>query len=108
MKKLIIVALVAVAVLAFCAPAMAWPIAQQWWEPSSRLHRRRQDPGRGHDRERVTVRVHLASRGAADYLGEDLTVAVAADAQVFKAVGARLERITWATWSLGRSCASKA
>ena len=42
----------------------------------------------------VTVRVHLASRGAADYLGEDLTVAVAADARVFKAVGARLESIT--------------
>ena len=42
----------------------------------------------------VTVRVHLASRGAADYLGEDLTVAVAADAHVFKAVGARFESIT--------------
>ena len=41
----------------------------------------------------VTVRVHLASRGAADYLGDDLTIAVAADAHVYKAVGARLQAI---------------
>ena len=40
------------------------------------------------------MRVHLASRGAADFLGEDLTIAVAADAHVFKAVGARFQGIT--------------
>ena len=40
------------------------------------------------------MRVHLASRGAADYLGDDLTIAVAADAHVYKAVGARFQTIT--------------
>ena len=42
----------------------------------------------------VTVRVHLANRGAADYLGEDLTVAVASDARILKAVGRRNARIS--------------
>jgi hypothetical protein len=93
MKKLIIVALVAVAVLAFCAPAMAWPFPQQWWEPSSHFTAVGKIQAVDTTASTVTVRVHLASRGAADYLGEDLTVAVAADAQVFKAVGARLESI---------------
>ena len=60
MKKLVIVALVAVAVLVFCAPALAWPITQPWWEPShhftcvgkiqavdtTRQHRRRARPPR--------------------------------------------------------------
>ena len=41
----------------------------------------------------VTVR-STSPRAPADYLGEDLTVAVAADARVSKAVGARYERIT--------------
>ena len=94
MKKLVVVALVAVAVLAFCAPAMAWPVALQWWEPSSHFTAVGKIQAVDTTASTVTVRVHLASRGAADYLGEDLTVAVAADAQVFKAVGARLESIT--------------
>ncbi len=94
MKKLIIVALVAVAVLAFCAPAIAWPIAQQWWEPSSHFTAVGKIQAVDTTASMVTVRVHLASRGVVDYLGEDLTVVVAADAHVFKAVGARLERIT--------------
>jgi hypothetical protein len=38
----------------------------------------------------VTVRVTLASRGVADYLGKDLTIAVASDAKIFKAQGRRL------------------
>lgn len=94
MKKLIIVALVAVAVLAFCAPAIAWPFAQQWWEPSSHFTAVGKIQAVDTTASTVTIRVHLASRGVVDYLGEDLTVAVAADARVFKAVGARLESIT--------------
>jgi hypothetical protein len=94
MKKSVIVALVAIAVLAFCAPAMAWPIAQHWWEPSSHFTAVGKIQAADTTANTVTVRVHLASRGAADYLGEDLTVAVAVDAQAFKAVGARLESIT--------------
>ncbi len=93
MKKLIIVALVAVAVLAFCAPAMAWPIAPQWWEPSSHFTAVGKIQAVDTTASAVTIRVHLASRGAADYLGEDLTISVAADAHVFKAVGARFESI---------------
>jgi len=93
MKKLMLVALVAVAVLAFCAPALAWPVALPWWEPSHRFTCVGKIQAVDTAASTVTVRVHLASRGAADYLGEDLTVAVAADARVYKAVGARLAPI---------------
>jgi hypothetical protein len=94
MKKLVVVALVAVAVLVFCAPALAWPVALSWWEPSAHFTCVGKIQALDTTANTVTVRVHLASRGAADYLGEDLTVAVAADAQVFKAVGAHFESIT--------------
>ena len=93
MKKLVLVALVAVAVLAFCAPALAWPVAMPWWEPSQRFTCVGKIQAVDATGSTVTVRVHLASRGAADYLGEDLTIAVAADARVYKAVGARLAPI---------------
>jgi hypothetical protein len=93
MKKLVLVALVAVAVLAFCAPALAWPVALPWWEPSHRFTCVGKIQAVDTAANTVTVRVHLASRGAADYLGEDLTVAVARDARVYKAVGARLAPI---------------
>jgi hypothetical protein len=94
MKKLVIAALVAVAVLAFCAPALAWPVSLPWWEPSHRFTCAGKIQAVDTTARTVTVRVHLASRGAADYLGEDLTVAVAADARVLKAVGARFRSIT--------------
>ena len=93
MKKLVIVALVAVAVLVFCAPALAWPVALPWWEPSDHFTCVGKIQAVDTAANTVTVRVHLASRGAADYLGEDLTISVAADAHVFKAVGARFESI---------------
>jgi hypothetical protein len=93
MKKLFVVALVAVAVLVLCAPAMAWPIAQQWWQPSSHFTAVGKIQAVDTATSTVTLRVHLASSGAADYLGEDLTVAVAADARVLKAVGKRLRSI---------------
>lgn len=93
MKKLVLVALVAVAVLAFCAPALAWPVALPWWEPSHRFTCVGKIQAVDTAASTVTVRVRLASRGAADYLGEDLTVAVAGDARVYKAVGARLTPI---------------
>jgi hypothetical protein len=93
MKKLVIVALVAVAVLVICAPAMAWPVAPKWWEPSHHFTCVGKIQAVDATARTVTVRVHLASRDAADSLGEDLTVAVAADAHIFKAVGARLQSI---------------
>jgi hypothetical protein len=93
MKKLMLVALVAVAVLAFCAPALAWPVTLPWWQPSQHFTCVGKIQAVDAAGSAVTVRVHLASRGAADYLGEDLTVAVAPDARIFKAVGARLRPI---------------
>lgn len=93
MKKLLLVALVAGAVLAFCAPALAWPVALPWWQPSQHFTCVGKIQAVDTTTSAVTVRVHLASRGAADYLGEDLTVAVAANARIYKAVGARLTPI---------------
>jgi hypothetical protein len=94
MKKLIVVALVAIAVLVICAPAMAWPVAQKWWQPSSHFTTVGKIQAVDTSANTVTLRVHLASLGAADYLGDDLTITVAADARVYKAVGARLKSIT--------------
>lgn len=93
MKKLVVVALVAIAVLVICAPAMAWPMALKWWEPSSHFTAVGKIQAVDTTASTVTVRVHLASRAVADSIGEDLTIAVAADARIFKAVGARHESI---------------
>jgi hypothetical protein len=101
MKKLIVVALVAIAVLVICAPAMAWPVAQKWWEPSSHFTAVGKIQAVDTTARNVTVRVHLASTGAADYLGDDLTIVVAADAHVYKAFGARLKSITLADLVVG-------
>jgi hypothetical protein len=94
MKKLVLVVVIAVAVLAWCAPAFAWPMTLPWWEPSSHFTCVGKIQAVDTTANTVTVRVHLASLGAADYLGDDLTVAVAADAHIFKAVGGRFETIT--------------
>ena len=64
MKKLIIVALVAIAVLVFCAPAMAWPVAHALVGAVAPLHLRRQDPGRGHDREHASPCASISPRAA--------------------------------------------
>jgi hypothetical protein len=93
MKKLVVAALVAAAVLVFCAPALAWPLAQKWWEPSPHFTCVGKLQAVDAAASTVTVRVHLANRGAADYLGEDLTVAVASDARILKAVGRRYQKI---------------
>jgi hypothetical protein len=93
MKKLVVVALVAIAVLVICAPAMAWPVAQRWWEPSSHFTAVGKIQAVDATANTVTLRVHLASPGVADYLGDDLTVVVAAGAHVYKAFGARFESI---------------
>jgi hypothetical protein len=93
MKKLIVAALVAVAVLAFCAPALAWPVSLPWWQPTSHFTCVGKIQAVDTTENTVTVRVHLASRGAADYLGEDLTVDVASGAHVYKAAGRRLQSI---------------
>jgi len=93
MKKILIVALVAIAALAVCAPAFAWPVALPWWQPSQHFTAVGKIQAVDPAASTVTVRVHLASRGAADWLGEDLTVMVAQDAKVFKAFGRRLQSI---------------
>ncbi len=101
MKKLVIVALVAAAVLVFCAPALAWPITQPWWEPSHHFTCVGKIQSVDTTASTVSVRVHLASRGAADHLGEDLKIAVAADARIMKAVGARFQDISLADLVVG-------
>ena len=93
MKKLVLVTVIAVAVLAWCAPAFAWPVTLPWWEPSAHFTSVGKIQAVDTTANTVTVRVQLASRGAADYLGDDLTIAVAADAHIFKAAGASLETI---------------
>ena len=93
MKKLVFIAVIAVAVLAWCAPAFAWPVTLPWWEPSRHFTCVGKIQAVDTTASAVTMRVHLASRGVADYLGDDLTIAVAADAHVYKAVGARFESI---------------
>ena len=49
----------------------------------------------------MTVRVHLASRGVADYLAEDLTIAVHPAAKIFKAEGDHLTPIALAGLVVG-------
>jgi hypothetical protein len=94
MKRLVLVTVIAVAVLAWCAPAFAWPVALPWWKPSAHFtcagRIQAVDPTAG----AVTMRVRLASRGAADYLGDDLTIVAATGAHVFKASGAAHGRIS--------------
>ena len=88
MKKLLIMALVAVAALVVAAPASAWPVSLPWWEPVDHFtcvgKIQAVDTAAG----TATVRVHLASRAVADSIGEDLLVTVASDAKIFKAAGA--------------------
>jgi hypothetical protein len=101
MKKILIVALIVVAALALCAPAFAWPVALPWWQPAHHFTCVGKVQSVDVAASKVTVRVHLASRGAADYLGEDLTIAVAPAAKIFKAEGAGLTPITLADLVIG-------
>ncbi len=94
MKKLVLVTAIAVAVLAWCAPAFAWPVTLPWWQPSAHFTCVGKIQAVDTTAGAVTVRVRLASRGAADYLGDDLTIVAARGAHVFKAVGAGLRPIT--------------
>jgi hypothetical protein len=93
MKKLVIAALIVVAALALCAPAFAWPVAPPWWQPSPHFTAVGKIQAVDATASTVTVRVHLASCGVADYLGDDLTITVAPDAKILKAIGARFESI---------------
>lgn len=93
MKKTLLVALIVVAALALCAPAFAWPISMPWWQPTHGFTCVGKIKAVDTTRNAVTVRVHLASRGVADYLAEDLTVSVAADAKILKAQGDDLTAI---------------
>lgn len=93
MKKVLIVALIAVAALALSAPAFAWPAAMHWWAPAHNFTCVGKVKAVDATATTVTVRVHLASRGVADYLAEDLTIAVDPAAKIFKAEGDHLTPI---------------
>jgi len=93
MKKLLLVALVALAALAFSAPAFAWPVSLPWWQPSQHFTAVGKIQSVDPAASTATIRVHLASRGAADWLGEDLTVSVAQDAKIYKASGCNRQSI---------------
>jgi hypothetical protein len=99
MRKLLIVALVAVAALIVVAPASAWPVSLPWWEPVDHFtcvgKIQAVDTSTASDASAgtVTVRVHLASRAVADFIGEDLLVTVAPGARISKASGSALRPI---------------
>ena len=93
MKKTLMVALIVVAALALCAPAFAWPGAMPWWQPSHGFTCVGKIKTVDTTANAVTVRVHLASRGVADYIGEDLTVTVDPAAKIFSAQGGSLTPI---------------
>jgi hypothetical protein len=93
MRKLLIVALVAVAALVVCAPAMAWPVSLPWWQPVDHFACVGKIQAVDTTAGTVSVRVHLASRAVADSIGEDLLVTAAPGAKIFKADGAVLAPI---------------
>lgn len=94
MRKLLLVALVAVAALVVVAPASAWPVALPWWQPVDHFTCVGKIQAVDSTAGTVTVRVHLASAAVADFIGEDLLVTVASNARVFKADGAVLHAIS--------------
>jgi hypothetical protein len=93
MRKLLIVALVAVAALVVCAPAMAWPVSPPWWQPVDHFTCVGKIQAVDTTAGTASVRVHLASRAVADSIGEDLLVTAAPEAKIYKATGAVLEPI---------------
>ena len=93
MRKLLIVALVAVAALVVCAPAMAWPVSLPWWQPVDHFTCVGKIQAVDTTAGTVSVRVHLASRAVADSIGEDLLVTAAPNANVYKDTGGGLEPI---------------
>lgn len=101
MKRVLIVAVIAVAALALCAPAFAWPAAMHWWTPAHNFTCVGKVKAVDATAGTVTVRVHLASRGVADYLAEDLTIAVDPAAKIFKAEGHHLTPIALADVVVG-------
>lgn len=101
MKRVLIVALIVVAALALCAPAFAWPVAMRWWVPAHNFTCVGKVKAVDATAATVTVRVHLASRGVADFLAEDLTIAVDPNAKIFKAEGNHLTPIALADVVVG-------
>ncbi len=93
MRKLLTVALVTVAALVVCAPAMAWPVSLPWWQPIDHFTCVGKIQSVDTTAGTATVRVHLASRAVADSIGEDLVVTAAPGAKLYKASGAALKPI---------------
>lgn len=94
MKKLLLAVIVVTVALTLCAPAFA-DSAPAKFTCVGKI--KAVDPTEGS----VTVRVTLASRGVAAYLGKDLTIAVASDAKIYKARGRVLVPITLGDLLLG-------
>jgi len=92
-RKLLIVALVVVAALVVCAPALAWPVSLPWWQPADHFTCVGKIQTVDATAGTVSVRVHLASRAVADSIGEDLVITAAPGAKIYRAAGAVLEPI---------------
>lgn len=108
MKKLLIVAAVALAVLAFCAPALAGdpsgvvaPDNIAWWHPAHTFTAAGKVQAVDTANGRLVVRVWLASVGVQRFLGDDLTVVITPDTQLLRAHGIKFEAIKLADIALG-------
>jgi hypothetical protein len=102
MKKLVVMLAFLAAALVLSAPAMAWPADHiPWWQPAHTF------TAAGHvtgidAAGKLTIHVDLASRGAARYLDQELTVRVGTGTQLLKARGITFKQITFANVRLGQ------
>jgi len=102
MKKLVLTLTILAAALVLSAPAMAWPADHiPWWQPAHTF------TAAGHvtgidAAGKLTIHVDLASRGAARFLDQELTVRIGAGTQLLKARGITFKQITLADVRLGQ------
>ena len=103
MKKLVLVLAVFAALLALSAPAMAWPSAHiPWWQPARTFTAAGPVTGVDPTTGALTINVNIASRGAAPYLDQDLTVTVGASTQLLEARGITFRQIALAAIQPGQ------
>ncbi len=96
MRKVIVFIVAALVALAVCAPAMASSSAITWWHPPTSFTVAGKVQAVDTTNSRLVLRVQLASLSAKQYLGEDMTVVVAPDAQLLKAKGVGFVKIALA------------
>ena len=101
------VVVVALAALVACVPAYASaggfvPVAQiHWWHPATSFTVAGKVQAVDTTNGRLVLRVWLASIGAQDYLGDDMTVVVKPATIVLRATHGQLKRIDLAAVKLG-------